>query len=142
MGRVELGQAIRAARLRAGESQSEFADHFEVTQQTAGAWEQHGKVAKRHWDLLEKRYGVDPEQYIDDDDDLRRMSTIKGISSAIAMSGGRAGMVTVGGTGTVLSAMEQTLIEELRRRDSNGEILRETLVRVMSIPVEKSDSDL
>ena len=141
MGRQDLGQAIRAARLRAGESQAEFAEHFEVTQQTAGAWEQFGKVAKRHWDMLKRQYGVDPEQFLDEEDELRKQS-IRSISSAIALSGSRAGLINVGsGGGIALSAMEQTLIEELRKKDSEGEILRETLVRLLSIPAQKNDED-
>lgn len=124
MGRQDLGQAIRSARLRAGESQAEFAEHFKVTQQTAGAWEQFGKVAKRHWDMLKRQYGVDPEQFLDEEDELRKQS-IRSISSAIALSGSRAGLINVGsGGGIALSAMEQTLIEELRKKDSDGEILR------------------
>lgn len=131
--RERLGQAIKLARIQRNESQKEFAKHFEVTQQTAGSWEENGKIAKRHWDTLKRMYGVDPEEYLPADDELRNtgnIGSIRGTSHAIALFGGKSATASLGG-GMVLSPLEQSLVEELRIKDPDGvrirKILRELL---------------
>lgn len=135
--RKELGQAIKMARVSAGESQEEFARRFEVTQQTAGGWEANGKVARRHWPTLKEVYGVDPEEFLSADGDRQSGSigTVRGSSHAISMFGGKSATASLPG-GVILRPMEQTLIEELRIKDPDGVMLRKFLADLLNKSIE------
>lgn len=60
---LELGKAIKMARVERGHSQVDMAKEFNVAQQTIGGWEATGKVAKRHWIKLLEKYNLDVKAY-------------------------------------------------------------------------------
>ena len=137
-GREALSRAVLEARNAAGESQDSFSLPFGLSQQSVARWEIDGKIARKHWDVLKEKYGIDPDNYLDEADELRRdfktvyrsRQKIYGDGN-IANVGGRVATATFGTKGTVLSPIEQTLIDELRSKDPDGVLLREILADLL-----------
>lgn len=64
MGYLEnLGREIKDVREAAEESQRQFGEHFDVTQQAIYHWEKTGRVPDDHWEKLKDRYGIDAREY-------------------------------------------------------------------------------
>jgi transcriptional regulator with XRE-family HTH domain len=109
MEKEKLGKAIRLARSAIDISQDELARTLSQKQQAIALWEQTGRVPKKHWQKIKEVLGVDPEDY-------RQAEAKADACFASRLS-----------DTLVLSALEQSLIEEIRVKDLDGTLIRKFL---------------
>lgn len=121
----EVGEMLRVWRAKMDKSQEECGAVVGVSQQTWCAWEGGRKISAKYWDEIADKTGVDVK------------SVVRGASTGVISSRGDHNLfavrdMTVNKVTERLSPEEMTLINMIRKKSPDGQLIMELIAQVVA----------